>query len=56
MTKIITLEQLINTPFDNILEMYRQGYRLNEMTEVLIYPKIDDVLPHSRSGYNFASE
>lgn len=54
MTKILTLEQLINTDFEKILSLYRQGYRLSNKTEILIYPKIDDVLPHSRSGYNFA--
>ncbi|MFH1528698.1 MAG: hypothetical protein ABIG69_18985 [Bacteroidota bacterium] len=56
MTKIITLEQLINTSYEELITLYQQGYKLNEMTEVLIYPKIDDVLPHSRSGYNFASK
>lgn len=52
---IITLEQLIHTPFNEVLALYRQGYRLSERTEILLYPKMDDVLPHSRSGYKFAS-
>jgi len=52
MTKILTLEQLINTPFDKLISLYSQGYRLSERTS--IYPNIDDVLPHSRSGYRFA--
>ena len=56
MTKIITLKQLINTSFEEVLNLYRQGYRLSEKTDISIYPKIDDVVPHSRSGYNFASK
>ena len=53
MTKILTLEQLINTPFDKLISLYSQGYRLSE--KPYLYPNIDDVLPHSKSGYNFAS-
>ncbi len=63
MNKILTLEQINNTSFEEILNLYRQGYKLNEITELAytlcpdcpnIYPSIDDVVPHSRSGYNFA--
>ena len=55
MTKILTLEQLTHIPFEELISLYQQGYRLNEKTDISIYPKIDDVLPHSRSGYQFAS-
>ena len=61
MEKIITIEQLINTSFNEVLNLYRQGYRLSEITEISLcpdcpnmYPAIDNILPHSRSGYNFA--
>jgi len=52
MTKIITLEQLINTSFEEVILLYKQGYRLSENTS--IYPKIDDVIPYSRSNHGFA--
>ncbi len=58
MTKIITLKQLTNSSFEELISLYQQGYKLSDRTEVLksIYPNIDDTLPHSRSGYNFASK
>jgi len=52
MTKILTLEQFVNTPFDKLISLYQQGYILSEKPD--LYPNIDDVLPHSRSGYRFA--
>lgn len=57
--KIITVEQMSNMQFDEILNLYRQGYKLSEITDLCpdcpnIYPAIDNILPHSRSGYNFA--
>lgn len=55
MTKILTLEQLISTPINDIISLYFQGYRLSEKSPYHIYPNIDDIVPHSRSGYNFAS-
>ncbi len=61
MEKIITIEQMSNMKFDEILNLYRQGYKLSETTEISlcpdcpsIYPAIDNILPHSKSGYNFA--
>ncbi len=53
MTKTLTLEQLLNTSFDKLISLYQQGYRLSENPE--LYPNIDDVLPYSRSDYQFAS-
>jgi len=52
MTKILTLEQLTHIPFEELISLYQQGYRLNENTS--IYPKIDDIVPHSRSNHGFA--
>lgn len=52
MTKILTLEQLTHTSFEELISLYQQGYRLSEKPD--LYPNIDDVLPHSRSGYRFA--
>lgn len=55
MSKILTLEQLISTPINDIISLYSQDYKLSEKSSYNIYPNIDDIIPHSRSGYNFAS-
>ena len=36
-----------------VRRLYKQGYTLSNKPD--LYPNIDDIVPHSRSGYNFAS-
>lgn len=52
MKKILTLEQMIHTPFEDLISLYQQGYKLSEKPD--LYPNINDVIPYSRSGYGFA--
>ena len=50
--KILTVDLISRMSIDELIELYKQGYRLDEKPS--LYPNIDDIVPHSRSGYNFA--
>ncbi len=48
---ILNLDQMQRMSIDEVVNMYREGYRLEE-----IYPKIDEILPYSRRReYQFMS-
>lgn len=54
----LELKQMQKMSLEEKIHLYRLGYRLEELPESSlspIYPKIDEILPYSRSGYGFMS-
>lgn len=47
-SNILKLDQVQRMSIDEVVNMYRHGYRLEE-----IYPKIDDIVPYSKRGYPY---
>lgn len=46
--RILEVNQMQKMSIDDIVNMYRQGYRLEEF-----YPNMDKTLPYSRNGYQY---